>query len=151
MNSNVHKLILACFLLSACNSQDTLLHTYSHVGTEGWNRSDTLYFDLPQVQTDQDCLLNVGLRLTNRYPYTSLWLVIDEQWDGHSVQTDTMEYLFIDSLGDFSGRGVNIYQYEKPIRRLTLHGNAQGRLRLYHIMNRETIPNVTEVGVRVTK
>ena len=151
MNLNIHKLILAVFLLAACTGQSTLVHTYCHVAAEGWNHNDTLTFDLPPTQADQDCQLNVGIRLTNRYPYTSLWIVIDEQWEGQSVRTDTMEYQFIDSLGDFCGRGINIYQYEKDIRRLTLRGGAQGRLRLYHIMERETVPDVTEVGVRVTK
>ena len=151
LNLKTHRRILATFLLAACTGRPPLVHTYSHVDADGWSRNDTISFDLPPTQADQDCQLNVGFRLTNRYPYTSLWIVVDEQWDGRSVHTDTIEYLFIDSMGDFTGRGVNIYQYEKPIRRLTLHAGAKGRIRLFHIMSRENIPDITDVGVRVTE
>ena len=140
---------MAAFLLTACIDRSILVHSYAHVGAEGWSRSDTLTFDLPQTHDDRDCELNVGLRITNRYPYTSLWIVIDEQWEGRSVRTDTVEYQLIDSMGDFSGRGVNIYQYERPLRRITLHGGEQGRIRLYHIMSRENLPHITEAGIKV--
>lgn len=151
MNIRIHTIALAAFLLTACIDRGTLVHSYAHVGAEGWNRSDTLTFDLPQMPVDRDCELSVGLRITSRYPYTSLWIVIDEQWEGRSVRTDTVEYQLIDSMGDFSGRGVNIYQYEWPLRRITLHSGEQGRIRLYHIMSREILPHVTEAGVKVTE
>ncbi|MBQ7179666.1 MAG: gliding motility lipoprotein GldH [Bacteroidaceae bacterium] len=151
MSIKIHQIVLAAFLLTACTDRDTLIHTYAHVGAEGWNRGDTLTFCLPPTAGDRDCELDVGLRITNRYPYTSLWIVIDEQWEGLSVRTDTVEYQLTDSMGDFSGRGVNIYQYEWPLRRITLHGGQQGRIRLYHIMSRESLPHITEVGVKVKK
>ena len=142
--------LLILLLLYACTA-DTWVHRYESVAREGWRRSDTLVFALPPSPETQCHRVAVGLRFHNRVPYQYLSLVVEQQADSLIIRKDTLTFQLADSAGMPKGEGINLLQYSTPAPPLHLEKGQHARLRLYHIMKREVIPHVLEVGVRVEK
>lgn len=63
---------------------------------------------------------------------------------------DTLCYELCDSAGRFSGRGVTSLQYEQPFSSIPLSATGTNTLFLYHLMKKETVPSIKEVGVRLS-
>ncbi len=143
--------VVVLWSLTACTN-NTLLHHYQSIGHEGWSRGDTLLFSLPSDSVNEvPCLLFVELRLTPLYPYSTLCLVAEEEWDGTVSQRDTLLFTLSDSTGNLCGRGLNLLQYEQSLRPLTLRPASHGQLRLRHIMSREVMPGVNDVGIKLKR
>lgn len=138
-----------CFL--ACGG-GTWFHSYEAVGKDGWARTDTLSFSLPPLATDTVLDAFVGLRITHSFPYQSLWMALEVMNDSTGITfADTLCFELCDSIGRFTGSGVTSLQYERPVVPIPLVGGAANTICLFHLMKREVVPNVREVGVRLSE
>jgi gliding motility-associated lipoprotein GldH len=139
-----------CLGLIACGG-DTWFHRYQSAGKDGWARTDTLTFALPPLSADTVFDAFVGLRITHSFPYQRLWMALEVRNDSVGTTfTDTLCYELCDSAGRFSGRGVTSLQYEQPFMAIPLPAGSANTLLLYHLMKKETVPSVKEVGVRLS-
>ena len=105
--------------LAACN-ESTLMHSYKPLPLEGWDRRDTIRFDLPQVQKD--------ISLPPIKPLSPC---------------------LTDAEGYTLARGVNTHQYETQQLPFHLKKGKQGAVRIHHLMANETLTGITEVGIKI--
>lgn len=148
-----NKLSALCLLgfCSACIGE-TYLHQYQPVGEEGWNKADTLTFPLSPLSADTLFDTHVGLRITPNFPYSKLWLAVRyDLKNPDTIYTDTLCLELSDTLGVMKGRGVTRLQYEHPALPLRLKEQQSGQLRIFHLMKKEILPDVCEVGLRLDK
>jgi gliding motility-associated lipoprotein GldH len=66
-------LMVAAFVLASC-FQRTVYDEYAHTPIAGWEKNDTLSFDIPPILTTGYYQENLGLRITGAYPFTGLTL-----------------------------------------------------------------------------
>ena len=126
------------------------MHSYQPLEGNFWDRADTIVFNLPALTTEDDCSVLIGLRVTNSYPYEWLMLEVEQNYQnpvGHRV--DTIKYQLTDDSGDFTAKGINYFQYESRSLPLDLKKGQTGELRIRHLMRRETLSGIMDVGVRV--
>lgn len=136
-------------MLMGC-TQGTLLHHYEAVSSEGWIRTDTLLFDIPKVECTADYDLNVGMRYYNKFPYEGVWIVVDGTLQEPSAHwCDTLYFRIADADGKPLGHGISLLQRDSLVRQIHLYEGQHGQLRLWHIMKREVMPGVREVGCRL--
>lgn len=141
---------LVLLLTVACR-RTTLMHHYEHVSSEGWARTDTLRFRLPEVRDSGDYLLDLGMRYTATFPYRGVWVVAETHLCGNSVaRRDTLYFAMTDETGAPVTEGVNLLQHESPLTTLYLCEGDSPQIHIRHIMNRELIPGIREVGLRAT-
>ncbi|MCR4920960.1 MAG: gliding motility lipoprotein GldH [Bacteroidaceae bacterium] len=146
-----HLILLLPILCLAC-SRPALVHSFLPVPEDGWRRTDTLVFPLPPAQDEAQCSLYVGLRLHNRFPLREVWLGIehrmgtDEGWS-----CDTLCLRLSDEKGRLSGQGINLLQYEVAAGSLHMPAGQEGELRIHHLMRCETLPDIMEVGIRLSR
>ena len=96
--------------------------------------------------------INIGVRTTNDYPYQKLWLSIAAEFSNpDTVFTDTVACVFADKNGVRSGNGTDMYQYDFNLGDVNLQKGQTGRFTIHHIMRREIIPGVSNIGVRISK
>lgn len=145
-------LSLAAVLLGAASCRPdpaTLVHEYRRVkGDAGWNVRDTIIIPVPPVSRAGDYALSVGMRVDNRFSWEGVWVEAELQADTPRVHyTDTLFVRFYDEKARPVADGVNLLQVEvragKPVG---LSQGQRGRLRLRHLMRRETLPHITDVG-----
>ena len=142
-------LLTAVLLFGAC-TRGVLLHHYQPVGADGWARADTLRFVLPQAPAEADYEVYLGMRYTNTFPYEGIWVVAETRL-AHptALLLDTLYLTTADEAGRSLGRGVAIGQREQLLGILRLHTGQGGTIRLHHIMTREVVPDISDIGLRV--
>lgn len=144
--------IAAVALLAAACTSDTLYHAYRHIAPDGWQYTDTLEFQLPSARQSEACALSVGLRISASFPYESLTLVVETKTDSLShARKDTLFCPLTSVGGTLAGCGVSLLQYEVPAGHMQLRKGQSARVRLYHIMSRETMPHIHDVGLRCAR
>lgn len=138
-------------LLVGC-TDSVLVHRYEPVSDRGWVRTDTLCFFLPSASQTGDYILSLGMRHTSVFPYEGIWVVVETQLHRPSaLLTDTLYFQAYDDQGVSLSQGVNLLQREVPLRCLHLRCGQSGTVRLRHIMTRETIPAIREMGIRMER
>ena len=142
-------LLTAGLLFGAC-TRGVLLHRYLPVGPDGWARTDTLRFALPQVPADADYRVSIGMRYANGFPYEGIWVVAEMRLTHPTaLLLDTLYLTTVDEDGRPLGQGVTVDQREQPLGILHLRAGQGGSIRLYHIMAREVLPDISDIGLRV--
>ncbi|MBP5393529.1 MAG: gliding motility lipoprotein GldH [Bacteroidaceae bacterium] len=135
--------------LAACN-KSTLLHSYKPLPLEGWDRRDTICFDLPQVQKDIDATLYIGLRTKAYIGIQNVALAVELTDETAGIcLCDTVHYPLTDAEGYTLTRGVNTHQYETQQLPFYLKKGEQGTIRIHHLMANETLTGITEVGIKI--
>ena len=139
------------FTLAACESKP-VSYSYCSTPVEGWEQGDTLHFHVDSVAHTGNYHMTLGIRYsaTTPYPFQSLWLVVHEHWH-HPEMTycDTVECMLTNSDGDIKGTGVSIYQVEQYLHDRQLQEGASADISINHIMQREMLPGITDIGLRI--
>ena len=141
--------ILHSSLLISC-IEGTLFHSYKPVAGEGWERRDTVCFDLPQAAQDFNGTLTIGLRTIEHVGMQDIVLAVEQCDESAAVcRRDTVRYPLTDAHGDALTRGVNHHQYETQHLPISMKKGQGGSVRIYHLMRHETMHGITEVGIKI--
>lgn len=147
-------LLLLLVVLTACQ-QRTSYHHYQPTDPDGWQRTHALRFCLPPAPAAGRYALTVGLRYTPAFPYQGLWIEATTSLSNPAepVRVDTL-YFPISSTTDPTrplGQGITLIQHEEPLFTLSLRRQQQATVTLRHIMTRELLPNLRDVGLRMER
>lgn len=144
-------LVAVLLSLFSCHS-DKIAHLYRAVPSDGWSQGDTLTFPLSEVPQNGHYRLRVGVRVTDTYPYTSLWLVLKSQWQNPMMRRcDTLECRLCDEEGFINGKGLKTHQYLFSLPSVTLTKGQFGTFRVCHIMRKETLQGVSDIGIELSR
>ncbi len=135
--------------LTGCNGH-VIHHSYRRIPEQGWNRRDVFSFDVDTVRSEATYQFVLGLRSTDSYPYTVIWLAVEREFSRpDTLCRDTVKCQLMDPVTHRMGRGIYIYQYDVPIPLMTLHRGQAGQIRVMHLMQREVLPGIRDVGILV--
>lgn len=146
-------LVLSAILLAACGEQP-VVHTYQSVPVNGWEPGDTLRFRVDTLAEGGAYEASIGIRTSASvpYPYRSVWLVVKQHWHNPELLTcDTLECMLTDEKGDVVGHGVSLYQFVESFGPMNLTAGASADVSIYHIMQREMLPGITDVGIKLIR
>lgn len=153
---NKHKsisIVLPAILLLAGCTSDTVYHSYQPTAAEGWDRKDTLYFDIPENIQNGHYALEIGIRHTPNYAFQNIWLSVSNNWsDSLHFKTDTIELKLADESGKWLYRGhiSNLHQSVHPYSSAPDLPRQQTRtLKIVHIMRSNPLKGIQDVGVRL--
>lgn len=136
--------------LVSCTT-DTLFHSYKPLPEEGWDRCDTIHFDLPKAEKDIDGTLFIGLRIKANIAYQDIVLAVEQRFDEPvAFRCDTVRYPLTDAEGFALSPGINYHQYETQHLPFHLTKGQSSSVRIHHLMNHEVIPDITELGIKLT-
>lgn len=141
--------MIGAVLFASCTNA-TIYHAYQSIDEEGWSKHDTLVYRLPPDSVRDIYSINIGLRTSDTYRYTGLWLVIAQDLEKKgSFVRDTINYQITDKNGIMLGKGYATHQQEKPF--LTIRTTPYGgrTIKIFHIMKREVISGIKDVGINV--
>ena len=135
----------------ACND-DTLLHSYKPLPVEGWNRCDTISFNLPKTEKNINGTLTIGLRTKANIGIRDVVLAVEQcNENAYVCRCDTLQYPLTDSEGYALSKGVNCHQYETMQLPIHIQEGQNGSIRIHHLMTNEVLTGITEVGIKINK
>lgn len=141
---------MAGLSLTGCH-QSTVYSRYEHIDDDGWERNDSLFFDLPAIQWDGRYATLLQLRTENAYPYQSLVVWVEQTvWPSGRYCHYAVNCRLTDDKGRVTGKGVGYHSYQFPIDTLTLQTGDSLHICVTHHMRREFIPGVADVGISLS-
>lgn len=139
-------------LLFAACTEGTVLHSYKTLSAEGWERCDTVCFDLPKAVEDFNGTLTIGLRTIAYVGMQDIVLAVEQSGEATGVcRCDTIRYPLTDSKGDALAAGINNHQYETQHLPISMKKGQGGIVRIHHLMTPEVISGITEIGIRIER
>ena len=141
---------LLAVVLAACDSH-TVYNHYEHTPVTGWEKNDSLIFDIPPLTQAGTYKEEIGLRISGEYPFQGLQLIIEQtNMTTYEVRYDTLNCSLIDEQGSAKGRGVSQYQYLFHLTTQQLPANTPFHIAIRHDMKREILPGITDIGVKLS-
>ncbi len=143
-------------VFSSCY-QGTIFDEYAHTPIAGWEKNDTLSFEIPPLLESGHYKETLGLRITNDYPFMSLTLIVEQNIYHNKrkipaeCKVDTVNCQLIDQNGVSKGQGISYIQYNFPINLYQMHQGDSIHIAIRHDMKREILPGVSDIGVKISK
>jgi len=143
-------LAVLALVVAACDNQ-TVYHHYEHITMDGWDKNDTLKFSVAPIQTADNYLEVVEIRIDNTFPFMGLTLKLEQTVYPLGVtQRQSIECSMINSNGHPTGSGFSYYNYEFPLMNLDLNKGDSIQINIVHNMKREIMPGISDIGIRLT-
>ena len=118
---------------------------------DGWDKNDTLKFSVAPIQTADNYLEVVEIRIDNTFPFMGLTLKVEQTVYPLGVtQRQSIECSMINNNGHPTGSGVSYYNYEFPLMNLDLNKGDSIQINIVHNMKREIMPGISDIGIRLT-
>lgn len=137
--------------LSSCDESLAYSH-YEHTQLTGWEKSDTLYFNTPRMSKKGRYRIELGLRTTGDYPFTSLTLNIEQcVYPAKSTKNYSIKCQLMDENGITKGQGVSVYQFAFPVADTDLNEGDSVQISIRHDMKREILPGIADVGIKLSR
>ncbi len=142
--------IIAATALQSCN-ESKVYDKYDHTPLSGWEKNDTLRFDIPRLTADGMYESTLGLRITDNYPFMGLTLIVEQRlMPADTIFTDTVKCELTDRNGKTRGKGVSYYQFRFPVKKMQLSKGDSLHIRVRHDMKREMLPGISDVGISLS-
>ncbi len=149
---NSGMLLLTSCLAVACMKQ-TVYHSYQSIPNKGWNKNDTLIFQIPITDSLPATLqLAAEVRNSTTYPYQNLFVIVSHNLqDSLTFQTDTLELVLADQEGNWKGSGWgSLLQSTLPLGKVNVQGAGNYILKMSHGMKDETLAGIRDAGLSLT-
>ena len=145
-------LLLLGMSTTSCNDP----RTYDHY--ESWERNDTLTFNLPR-QWEGSYELSLGLRASQTFPYRSVSLIVESAIINYKhkkklerMRRDTIHCEIITDKGMLAGQdGISNTEIRQHIASFQLNRNDSLHITIHHVMSRNNIPGISDIGLRLQK
>ena len=138
-------------VLSACNRK-LVYDRYLSTPISGWEKNDTLSYDIRPVSGTDTYDMWLGLRTSEAYPFTAITLIVEQHiYPKDTIVNDTVNCKLTDRHGNASGTGVNFHQYRFPVTELQLQDGDSIHIRVRPDMKREILPGISDVGISLRR
>ncbi|GAA6530201.1 gliding motility lipoprotein GldH [Segatella asaccharophila] len=149
-------------LFSSCLEHKVYDH-YEHTPLAGWEKNDSLLFNVPKLMDTDYYDMNVGLRINSTYPFQSLTLIIkqtvypekgkDKVHEDKPKRTyvDTLNCSLMDTNGRIKGRGIGSFQYHFHVANIQLEKGDSIHVCICHDMKKEILPGISDIGIEYVR
>lgn len=150
-NSIISLTVALTILLMSCNRKTIYSH-YEHTPHAGWEKNDTLQFDIPAIAKSGNYEEQIALRVTSDYLFQEIYLIIEQSSQNPiTTRRDTLLCPLVSDNGAYQGKGTCYYQYVFPLHQVTLEEGELLKVDVRHNMKREILHGIADVGVRLRR
>ncbi len=139
-------------IFMACES-DVAFSQFRTLPTEGWDRTDTLYFEIDSLATSGTYVAILSLRTTSApsYPYTDVTLEVSRAFAARTQHVETVTFPLNNKNGVSTGKGTSLYLHDFPLDTLTLSTGDYGVYKVGHLMRHTPLPGIRDVGLTLER
>lgn len=143
-------MILSCVVaaaISSCGRPANDYSAYHNFPESQWRYGDTIRF----IPTHPDSIargrLAIGVRHSNDFEYSTLWLEVVTENPAGRRRVDTVSIPLADSYGRWVGQGIGAsFQCTDTIATPILHQSG-APVKIRHIMRADTLAGITQLGL----
>ena len=135
-------------MLCGCQRQ-IVYHEFRHISEPGWDKTDTLHFDIAPLKDDGLYHIDAELRTDKNYPFQQLTIEVHQTvYPSKETYYDEINCKLVSEEGEIGGDGISSFQYQFPV--LRLHQGDSIHLSVTHNMKREIMPGIDDAGIRLS-
>lgn len=140
-------------LITSCSHSDTLFHSFQQLPRNGWEKGDTIKFDIDSILCDGPTAAEVSIeiRCNRQYPYQKLWIIAENNFTEKDQATDTIHFNISNGRGKILGNGMNLYQYTARLKETTIDKGTPYHLHIIHFLRQMHLEGVESIGVKITR
>lgn len=140
-------LISVAALFAACQRGETCMH-YAACGPEGWRQTEHIEAYATPCEVSGPYRLDLLLRTSSArpYPFTHLHVEVRTQW-ADTLTVDTLALRLAEPAPNTTG--LALHQHTATVREHYCHRGDTLHVAIRHIMRRETLSGITDVGFRL--
>lgn len=140
-------LFFALIAFVACTER-AAYKSYHTVSIDGWDAADSIVFSIDSLPKRGTFIPTIGLRSSaaEAYEFRTLYLEVKQRWQGSSLRCDTLACELREDRGEMDGKGTFYYQYEFPLKKVSLQAGQSGRIVIRHIMRKEILSGISDIG-----
>ena len=149
----LYTLYCVCIVMgfTSCDTNTPYYH-YAHTPIDGWEKNDTLRYDVQPLKKGGEHQITVALRLNGAYPFRKLYLIMEQDiYPRLQYKTDTICFDVTSKEGRFTGNGISYYQYTVPVCREHFIENDSIHITLRHAMKRDILPGISDIGIKLER
>lgn len=142
---------LVSLLIYGCG-KDRIYEQYNSIEKEGWKMTDSLVFDLDKVQKLTDPVIQIGVKYSEEYPFSNLYLrIISKDSLESSLENKLINVPLFDSKsGKPLGKGFgNSYTKLDSLPFLLPDGTRQ--VLVYQYMRENQLRGIESIGIKISK
>lgn len=143
-------LILSLNACSRNGDENILLHRYAEVDAEGWDKTDTAWIRLPQVEANTPVEVTLDVRAMRNYPYRNLSLRTFLQVDGKTVGNQRADIRLFETEDSANRQSPVFAESAYPLRQVTLPKHKSCRMGVVHNMRQPSLIGITHVGLALS-
>lgn len=149
-------MITVATTMVSCN-RNTVYDHYEHTPLTGWEKNDTLIFHMPAFAEGGEFTEELGLRISDNYPFTSVCIIVDntiipkDNALGAKTESDTITCSLFDTDGSIKGDGVSLFQYNYHIKDIPIEKGDSLEVRIRHNMKREILHGISDIGIKINR
>lgn len=151
-------LVIVSILLYSCNSNIVYEKTISFNNDE-WKENRVAIFEVKGIDTTGRYDINIIVRNTNEYEFSSIYLISKINKSNKTVEVDTLEYLMANPDGSWLGTGNLVkeswlayktnYQFEQDsIYAINI---VQANRKNDNVTGVKNLKGITDIGIQITK
>lgn len=149
----LYTLYCVCIVMgfTSCDTNTPYYH-YAHTPIDGWEKNDTLRYDVQPLKKGGEHQITVALRLNGAYPFRKLYLIMEQDiYPRLQYKTDTICFDVTSKEGRFTGNGISYYQYTVPVCREHFMENDSIHITIRHAMKRDILPGISDIGIKLER
>lgn len=146
-------LLFVASTLVACDEQ-TIYHSFQSLPAEGWQKKDTLSFNVEVPDSFTYYKLSVEIRNRNNYPYQNINLSISyiAPTDTNSLPADTVQLTLADKKGKWKGTGWgSLYQSEFPVGGVQISKSGNYQFKIAYTFPDKVISGINDIGIKLKR
>ena len=146
--------IIAAAAFTSC-FDNTIHFEYKGTDISGWNREDSITFSIRPLEASSYYFEEIGIRANTEYPYERLHLIVRQEVISTTdttrrfTITDKVNLPIYDEKGTPIGSGVNLRQYQIPLKTVNLQAGDSLQISICHNMRDSIICGIADVGVKL--
>ena len=141
--------VVALVMLCGCQRQ-IVYHRFQHISEPGWDKTDTITFDIAPLKTGGEYRLDAELRTDKAYPFRKLAIEINQTiYPSRETYHNEINCDLISEEGVIGGNGISYFQYRFHVRDMSLSQGDSIHLCITHNMKREIMPGIADVGILI--
>lgn len=145
-------LLLVASVLYACN-EHTVYHAFQSIPIEGWQRKDTLLFNVEVPDSQTYYKLSIEVRNRNNYPYQNINLSLS-YCDSlcHIQVSDTIHLTLADKEGKWMGDGWGgLYQTAFSAGSVRIGNSGTYYFKIAYTLSDQILQGINDIGIKLER
>lgn len=146
-------LFAAVLILTGSCIDNTVIHEYKHIDSDGWGRTDTLSYIIPKTKHYHgNFAFSTELRTTNSFDLQGVWIV--RKLILHNPEHTATDSIYVNTTNAGflpTGTGISLTTFSHTDTLNILKPGQYGTLQLYHVMTAEYLTNIQDVGAKIIR